>query len=156
MADEPRFLINGAEYEIPLFETFTIDECRVFYDWTKVHVEDVDETPVNSQMIAAFMQIAYMRGNPGIKEQTARSLVGASNFADALERFNAATEEDADPPAQTPSEQKPNESPGAANDSPPSSGTDSTTPSDTPANVHSLGGSPASESSAFRSMTSAG
>jgi hypothetical protein len=157
MAEDLKFIINGAEYPIPQLDTLTIDECGIFYEWANVYVEDIDDTPVNSKMIAAFMQIAYMRGNLGVKAQIARELVGASNFAEALERFNAAAKDDADPPAVAPPS-GPNEpvSSGETNSPPPSSGTDSTNGSDTAANEPKDSGTPKSvESAAFRSLTSA-
>lgn len=138
------FTINGADYPVTdvsaFINSFSIDECGVFYEWTGVLIEDIADAPVTSRMIAAFMQIAYTRGNPGITAQAARQAVGQSNFAEAFRTFNAAQEEDARPPVPTPSGHEQNESPDDSNDSLTSSGTGSTPSTETPTNVHSLGG----------------
>lgn len=140
------FTINGADYPITdvagFINSLTIDECGIFYDWTGVLIEDIDDAPVTSRMIAAFMQIAYMRGNPGTSPQVAREAVGRSNFSEAFKAFSATQEDDARPPEPRSSEPEQNGSPGNVSVLPLASGTDSTPPSETPTSEHSPSGSP--------------
>ncbi len=140
------FKINGVDYPIDNVGSFvnslTIDECGVYHQWTGSLIEDIAEASVNSLMVAAFMQIAYMRGNPNINPQVARQAVGASNLADALSHFEAAGEDDAGPPELRPSEPAPSGSPADRHVSQPSSGNGSTRSSVTPANAQRASGSP--------------
>ncbi len=132
------FKINGADYAIdtiPGFvNSFTIDECGVYHQWTGTLIENIQEQDVSTLMVAAFMQIAYMRGNPGINPQVARKAVGDSNFADAFAAFVAAGEDDAGPPAPSSSVNAPSESPESKPGSQQYTGNDSTGSSVTPTN----------------------
>ncbi len=143
--DEPRFLINGTEYPVPSRASLTLDEHVIFHEWTGMHLEEIDDTPVNALMIGAFMQIAYLRANVDTPPHVARRLVGGSNFEEALSAM-AASEEEADPspPEQGQSVNEPPALPESRSSSPPTSGTDSTTPSATPANGQPDSGQPAS------------
>ncbi len=142
--EAPRFVINGTDYPIPQIDSFTIDECGIFHDWTNVHVEEIEDTPVNSMMIAAFMQIAYMRGNPGMVPAVAKRMVGQSNLVEAMGAFAETQEDDASPPELTKSEHEQSGSPPSSASSPSTSGDGSTTRSDTPADGQSSGGTPPS------------
>lgn len=139
------FKINGADYPIENVGQFigslTIDECGVYHQWTGDLIENIADATITSLMVASFMQIAYMRGNPGISPQVARQAVGESNLVDALSAFNAVSEDDARPPAMSASEPAQNERPANRPASPRSSGDGSTTSSETPANGRQDSGS---------------
>ncbi len=138
--DTPRFKIDGTEYPIPQIDSFTIDECGIFHEWTHVHVEEIEDTPVNSMMIAAFMQIAYMRGNPGMAAAVARKMVGQSNLVEAMGAFSLEQEEDAVPLELPRSEPEQSGSPPSSGSSQSTSGDASTTRSATQANGQTSGG----------------
>ncbi len=138
--DTPRFKIDGTEYPIPQIDSFTIDECGIFHDWTNVHVEEIQDTPVNSMMIAAFMQIAYMRGNPGMAPAVARKMVGQSNLVEAMGAFSLDQEEDVRPPELPKSEHGHGESLPSSESSPSTSGVGSMTRSETQENGQTSGG----------------
>ncbi len=140
MTDTPRFVIDGTEYAIPGIDSFTIDECGIFHEWTHVHIEEIEATPVNSMMIAAFMQIAYMRGNPGMAPGIARKMIGQSNLVEAMGVFALDQEEDARPPELPKSEPEPSGSPPNSESSPSISGVGSTTRSATQENGQTSGG----------------
>ncbi len=142
--DTPTFRIDGTEYPIPQIDSFTIDECGIFHDWTHVHVEEIEDMPVNSMMIAAFMQIAYQRGNPSMPPAVARKQVGQSNLVEAMGAF-AETQEDDPVPLELPkSEPEQSASPPSSESSQSTSGDDSTTRSDTPVDDQKSGGTPPS------------
>ncbi len=135
--DEPCFVIGGESYPVPTRESLDLDEHVIFYEWTGVDLETIDDTPVNGRMIGAFMQMAYMRANPGVSPQLARKLIGKSNFEAAIAAFAASEQEDdASPPEQRQSGDGQPGSPVSRSFSQPTSGTDSTTSSDPPANGH--------------------
>ncbi len=148
---DPRFVIGGTEYPVPTRSSLDLDEHVIFYDWTGMHLEGIDEVQVNALMIGAFMQIAYLRANPDVSPSTARKIVGKSNYEAALA---ALTEEDEEsPPAQSLSEKEPPARPENSVGSPSISGPDSTTLSDLPANGHSSGGAPVSGMSVMSGQT---
>ncbi len=149
MNDEPYFLIGGDHYAIPTRESLTLDEHVVFFEWTGVDLETIDDTPVNSRMIGAFMQMAYQRANPDVPSQLARRLIGKSNFEQAVAAFAAAEVDDASPPEQSATGQGPPESPEDSVSSQPTSGTDSMSSSDTPMSDPTNGGQPPSGTSAM-------
>lgn len=158
MSDDPYFLIGGDQYAIPTRESLTLDEHVVFFEWTGVDLETIDDTPVNSRMIGAFMQMAYQRANPDVPSQIARRLIGKSNFEQAVAAFAAAETEadDVGPPELSSTPPGPPGSPGNSGSSQPISGTGSTTRSDTPVNTQPNGGTPPSDTSAtFDQLTSA-
>ncbi len=143
--DEPRFLINGTEYPVPSRASLTLDEHVIFHEWTGMHLEEIDDTPVNALMIGAFMQVAYQRANPDVSSALARKLVGGSNFEEALSAMSAAElEAEPDPPEPSLSVNEQHAKPESRSSSPPISGTDSTTPSGTPTNGRQDSGQPAS------------
>ncbi len=151
------FKINGVDYTIEsiagFVNSFTIDECGVYHQWTGTFIENIEEADVNTFMIAAFMQIAYQRGNPGINPQAARKAVGESNLADAFAAFVESAEDDAGPPAPPPSEPATSGSPGNKPDSPSTSGRVSTASSASPANGRNRSGSQRLEPSATLGST---
>ncbi len=156
MADEPYFLIGDDKFAIPARESLTLDEHVVFFEWTGVDLESIDDTPVNSRMIGAFMQMAYQRANPDVPSQLARRLIGKANFEQAVSAFAAAEQEDdVSPPEQRQSGDGQSGSPGNSASSQPTSGTDSTTSSDPPAEDQPNTGIPRSATSAtFDHLTS--
>ena len=139
------FKIDGHEYPTgdigEFLGSFNIDECKIYHDWTGDYYENIGEAEVNGLMIAAFMQIAYMRQNPAVSAQAAQKLVGKSNFADALADFNAAAEDDASPPPQRQDANELTASPGNEPESKQSSGDGSTASSVTRLPVQSPSGS---------------
>ena len=101
-AAEAHFVIDGRDYEIPSLETFTMGEAVTLYEYSGLTLDQIDEdTPAHPGLIAAFMHIAYERGNPGVKKQKVRDLIEQSNLLDAMQNFFTAPagEDDADPPA---------------------------------------------------------
>lgn len=116
MAAETGFLIDGTLYEVPSFDTFTLDEAQILYDYAGLTLEefvpaedgpgeqerqaDLDRKLKNPGFIRALMHVAYQRGNPKLSPQRVKALVGAANVFEALEKL-AAEEGDALPPAST-------------------------------------------------------
>lgn len=95
---DARFVIDGREYPVPGIDTFTMGEAIVLHEYSGLTLDMIDEdTPIHPGIVAAFMHIAYERGNPGAKKQKTRQLVESANLVDALDRFFQ-QEDDAGPP----------------------------------------------------------
>ncbi len=111
MATEPKFVIQGSDYPIPDWISFTMDESEILYDKAGVTLADVDEdTRFTPGLLAALMIVAYMRGNPSVSRKAAEAVVGGIVLADAIEHLFPDSEDEAGPPSPAPSE---TESPGA-------------------------------------------
>jgi hypothetical protein len=101
VAAETGFMIDGQLYEVPGWDTFTMDEAQVLFDYTGFTIEDVaadpDETDEakeerterfkNPGLLRAFMHIAYQRGNKDVKPARVKTLIGSANLLDSLEAF---------------------------------------------------------------------
>jgi hypothetical protein len=121
---EPKFVIQGSDYPVPEWISFTMDESEILYDKAKMTLDQADEDLVFTPgLLSALMLIAYMRGNPGVSRKRAEMIIGAVPLADAIEHLaGEEEEEDAGPPSPAPSE---TESPGeneSSGESPPSTG----------------------------------
>jgi hypothetical protein len=121
---EPKFVIQGSDYPVPEWISFTMDESEILYDKAKMTLDQADEDLVFTPgLLSALMLIAYMRGNPGVSRKRAEMIIGAVPLADAIEHLaGEEEEEDAGPPSLAPSE---TESPGeneSSDESPPSTG----------------------------------
>ena len=131
----PVFVIDGTEYPVPERPSLNLDERVIFYEWTGVSLETIDDTPINDLMVGAFMQMAFMRGNPDVSATVARRIIGKTNFESALAALVASEqEEDADPPELSASVNEQPVSLANSESSPSISGDDSTKSSDTQAN----------------------
>ncbi len=139
---EPKFVIDGTEYPVPTRPSLNLDERVIFHEWTGISLEDLDDVPVTDLMLGAFMQMAFMRGNPDVSGVVARKIIGKTNFEEAMAVLIAAAadEDDASPPELPKSEREPSGSPPSSGSSPSTSGVGSTTPSATPGNGHNSGG----------------
>jgi len=101
MAEDPKFVIDGRDYDIPELDDLTMGEALVLYDYTGLSIDQVDEDTPRMPLVAAFMHITYQRGNPDVNESKVKRLVRSSNLQSALEKFATADEEDdAGPPDQ--------------------------------------------------------
>ena len=105
MAD-PKFVIQGTDYPVPEWISFTMDESEILYDKAKMTLDQADEDLVFTPgLLSALMLIAYMRGNPGVTRARAEKIIGAVPLADAIEHLAGEDEEeDAGPPSPAPSE----------------------------------------------------
>lgn len=136
---ESGFMVGDRVYPVPGLETFTIADHMTFYEYAGFSTEDLDEDNLtNPGVMAAFVHIAVRRGNPQLKDGKVKAIVLATNFEEALSRFENEDEDEEEmrPPASTPessstSEPEPS-SERSSNGSSETSGTDSTTTSDEP------------------------
>jgi hypothetical protein len=103
---EPKFVIQGSDYPVPEWISFTMDESEILYDKAKMTLDQADEDLVFTPgLLSALMLIAYMRGNPGVSRKRAEMIIGAVPLADAIEHLaGEEEEEDAGPPSPAPSE----------------------------------------------------
>lgn len=135
---EPKFVIQGSDYPVPEWISFTMDESEILYDKAKMTLDQADEDLVFTPgLLSALMLIAYMRGNPGVSRKRAEMIIGAVPLADAIEHLAGEDEEeDAGPPSPAPSEI---ETPGETesnDESPPSTGSPGENGSENQAVVH--------------------
>ncbi len=138
---EPKFVIDGMEYAVPERPSLNLDERVIFHEWTGMSLEEIDDVPISDLMLGAFMQMAFMRGNPDVSGVVARKIIGKTNFEEAMAVLIAAAgEDDASPPELPKSEPEQSGSPPNSESSPSTSGVGSTTRSDTPGNGHNSGG----------------
>ncbi len=102
---EPKFVIQGVDYPVPEWISFTMDESEILYDKAKMTLDQADEDLVFTPgLLSALMLIAYMRGNPGVTRARAEKIIGAVPLADAIEHLAGEQEEDAGPPSPAPTE----------------------------------------------------
>lgn len=116
MAAETGFMIDGKLYETPAFDTFTMDEAQVLYDYCGLTLEDFvpeeDQTDEESEelrakmknpgFLRALMHIAYQRENPRMSHGKVKQLVGSASLFSSLEHLgDGEQEDDAGPPAST-------------------------------------------------------
>lgn len=125
-----RFIIEGREYEVPSLTTLTMGEAIVFYEYTDVTLDEIDEMQDGHPGLpAALAHIALARENPAAKKSVIRKRVesiGMVEFYDSFED-DAEAEGDALPPAGPQS--GPPASPPSESESDASSGSDSDTSS---------------------------
>jgi hypothetical protein len=121
---EPKFIIQGSDYPVPEWISFTMDESEILYDKAKMTLDQADEDLVFTPgLLSALMLIAYMRGNPGVSRKRAEMVIGAVPLADAIEHLAGEDEEeDAGPPSPAPSETASPGEPASSDESPPSTG----------------------------------
>ena len=143
--DGPRFVIDGTEYPVPSRPSLNLDERVIFYEWTGLSLESIDDVPITDLMVGAFMQMAYMRGNPDVSAIVARKIVGQTNYETALAALVESEQEaDASPPELPKSEHDPSGSLENSGSSPSISGDGSTTFSGTQENARQASGTPLS------------
>lgn len=94
------FVIDGATLEVPSFDSLTMGETIVLYEYSGVTLDQLDEEKsVPPGFIAGLMHVAYQRANPQAKKHTVRQLIEGCNLAEALSAFQQAQQEaDPDPP----------------------------------------------------------
>jgi len=121
---EPKFVIQGSDYPVPEWISFTMDESEILYDKAKMTLDQADEDLVFTPgLLSALMLIAYMRGNPGVSRKNAERVIGAVALADAIEHLAGdEEEEDAGPPSPAPNEIASLGEPAKNDESPPSTG----------------------------------
>jgi len=119
---ESGFEIDGARYPIPTFETFTMTEAQVLYDYSKLAVEDfapadpdssaeeqkawedeIIRKAKNPAFKTALAHIAYQRGNPDTSASVVKELVGKANML-GIALALADTAEGSDPTPSSPQE----------------------------------------------------
>ncbi len=112
------FDIDGMLYEVPAFDSFTLDEAQVLYDYSGLAIEDFvsadpdasdEEKEAHEQRIIdkaknpafkrALLHIAYQRGNPEMKAVRVKEVVGKANLLDVSLGL-AGEEDEASPPDQ--------------------------------------------------------
>lgn len=111
MADSG-FLIDGLRYEVPSLDSFNMGEAKILYKCSGLALEDfaVDERDPeardrlaanirNPGFIEALMVVAYLRGNGGMSEARAMSVIQNANLVQAIESFVDSVVGDAGPPA---------------------------------------------------------
>lgn len=104
------FRIDGSDYEIPEFDTFTMGEAVILYDLSHLSLEDFalnEDDPkqaealrkniLNPGTVKARMVVAYLRGNPGISRDSAEAVVDSSNWLEAYLQYTERLKGDAAP-----------------------------------------------------------
>lgn len=116
---ESGFEIDGATYPVPTFETFTMDEAQILYDYSGLAIEDfvsadpdaseeeqeaheaaILQKAKNPAFKRALAHIAYQRGNPTVKATRVKEIVGRANMVDIALGL-AGEDEDESPPDET-------------------------------------------------------
>lgn len=134
MAAETGFNIDGTFYEVPVLDSFDMDEAQVLYDYCGLTLEDfvppADNTPEddlaareqrlkNPGFVRALIHIAYQRGNPDMKPAAVRDAVGHANMLEAYTALASVEPEEGEPevpPASTSEQPKPSVSGSLEND----------------------------------------
>lgn len=122
---EPKFVIQGVDYEVPGFDTFSMDEAQILYELTGLTLEDFDENAeaelkLSPGLLRTMMLVALMRGNPKMGRAAADKIAGQVKQLDAIE-YLAGDEDDAVPPTSPEMSGSGSSSDSSANSSGPSS-----------------------------------
>lgn len=105
---EPKFVIQGVDYPVPDWFSFTMDESEILYDKTKLTLDQIDEDiKFSPGLLATLMIVAYMRGNPGAPRSRADKIIGQIQLTDVIETLFPDEEEDAGPPSPASSATEP-------------------------------------------------
>jgi hypothetical protein len=139
---------GGEEYDYVEFGTLTIDEALVLHEYSGLTLDEVGDAGFHPGLIGALIHISVARGNPDIRQQDLRKLVGKLRMADLEQVFeDVAVEDEADdarPPASPgPSGEppEPDEQP-KTSEPPESSGSNGENSSESQASVLRAIGSP--------------
>jgi hypothetical protein len=105
---EPKFVIQGVDYEVPSWMSFTLDESEILSAKTGMTLDQIDEDiKISPGLLSTMMIVAYMRGNPNVTRARAEKIIGGIKLVDAIEHL-ATGEDDADvPPSVTPTPDEP-------------------------------------------------
>lgn len=103
MTAEAGFQINGRNCPVPSIETFDMDEASIFYDYTKLTIDQLfDMEGLPPTLIGALAHIAVRRADPTMKDAEIRRAVGKMNLLELATQFASSMdegeEEDAVPP----------------------------------------------------------
>lgn len=140
------FRIDGSDYEIPEFDTFTMGEAVILYDHTKLSLDDFVADPDDPREKEAFrknllhpgtvftrMVVAYLRANRGASRSAAEEIINNSNWWESYQDYlKALTAGDADPPAPSGEDSLPEKPSSSNEDSGGTSSDDSEEPGATP------------------------
>lgn len=109
------FRIDGSDYEIPEFDTFTMGEAMVLYDHTKLSLDDFvadEDDPKQAEAlrknvlhpgtVLTRMIVAYMRANPGQSRDATEKLIEGSNWLASYSQYLAQFRGDVSPPDEMP------------------------------------------------------
>jgi hypothetical protein len=103
---EPKFVIQGVDYPVPDWFSFTMDESEILHYKTGLTLDQIDEDiKFSPGLLSTLMIVAYMRGNPGAPRARAEKIVGGIQLTEVIETLfpDDEVEEDAGPPSQEPS-----------------------------------------------------
>jgi hypothetical protein len=112
------FIIDGREYPIPSIDSFDMDEAQLLWDYAGLTladfaVPDPEDPDAEEQMaersrklgnpgwMRTLLHIAYQRGNPDVKPQVVKRLIGDVKLLDAMAKMveeSDRREDDAGPP----------------------------------------------------------
>lgn len=101
---DPKFRINGEEYDVPTIDTFGLGEAIVLHQYTGLTLDQLDEMEgLHPGVVAALLHVAVQRAEPGMKPSAVRKLVEGANLIELLESMPTA-EDDEDPLDDSPQE----------------------------------------------------
>lgn len=146
------FEIDGTTYDVPVFDSFTMDEAQVLFDYSGLAIEDfasadpdaseeerqaheaaILQRAKNPAFKRALLHIALQRGNPELSPSKVKEMVGQANLV-AVALGLAGEDDDQSPPDQEPTSTLDESSPRSSDGSSTSSGrSDSEATSDEPA-----------------------
>lgn len=135
------FVIDGSEYEIPEFDSFTMGEAFILYEHTKLSLDDFvadEDDPKQKEALRknilhpgtvfTRLVVSYLRGNPGVSQGAAEKIIRESNWLETYKQYLSMFDRgDAVPPAVAPGD---NSSPSDPSGS--TSGIDLGEPGETP------------------------
>lgn len=144
---ESGFEIDGNRYPVPTFETFSMDEAQVLFDYSGLAIEDfvsadpdaseeekeaheaaILDRAKNPAFKRALLHIAYQRGNVDASPSKVKEIVGRANMVDIARALAGEDDTDSPPvpePTSTPGGSSPRSSDGS-NENSGSSGSEAT------------------------------
>ena len=81
MAD-PKFVIDGDEYDVPPLASLSMAESMLFYEYAKISPLDLED--MSPPALAGLMHIAMKRGKPDLRDNAIRQILGGVNFHDLV------------------------------------------------------------------------
>lgn len=77
MADT-KFVIDGADYEVPMLASLNMAEALLFYKYAEVSPLEVED--VTPGVLAALIHIAIQRAKPDLREKQVRAMIAEMNM----------------------------------------------------------------------------
>jgi hypothetical protein len=98
----PKLKLNGKEYEYAQMVTFDLDEAIVFYNASKVTIDQMDDVEgFHPGVVKGLIMVTIARAEPQMTRKQIEKMVGKLTLPELLEAFQEISEEEEERPPDT-------------------------------------------------------